>query len=145
MEKGLCPPVLLPSHKPLTTSCLSLTKPQPRHTSHLSNIPTGKAPISVDEVEDAADIMKRFCTGGMSLGAISREVRVGFLWGGCCDLHIFCCFFWLRCDPDCRLPFPVPGHASVACLHVYFIMQKRALTLLPCGRCSLALRTRRHD
>jgi len=37
----------------------------------------GKAPISVDEVEDAAEIMKRFCTGGMSLGAISREVRDG--------------------------------------------------------------------
>jgi glutamate synthase domain-containing protein 2 len=34
----------------------------------------GKAPISIDEVEDAAEIMKRFCTGGMSLGAISREV-----------------------------------------------------------------------
>eukprot|EP00882_Tetradesmus_deserticola_P001840 GHRQ01001973.1.p1 GENE.GHRQ01001973.1~~GHRQ01001973.1.p1 ORF type:complete len:1051 (+),score=503.61 GHRQ01001973.1:46-3198(+) len=33
-----------------------------------------RAPISVDEVEPAADIMKRFCTGGMSLGAISREV-----------------------------------------------------------------------
>lgn len=36
---------------------------------------TGLPPISVDEVEEAADIMKRFCTGGMSLGAISREVR----------------------------------------------------------------------
>lgn len=38
---------------------------------------TGKGPISIDEVEPAAEIMKRFCTGGMSLGAISREV------GGC--------------------------------------------------------------
>jgi glutamate synthase domain-containing protein 2 len=36
--------------------------------------PPGKSPISVDEVEEAAEIMKRFCTGGMSLGAISREV-----------------------------------------------------------------------
>jgi len=35
---------------------------------------TGKASISIDEVEPAAEIMKRFCTGGMSLGAISREV-----------------------------------------------------------------------
>lgn len=45
----------------------------------------GKAPISVDEVEDAAEIMKRFCTGGMSLGAISREVRDVTL------LHSYCC------------------------------------------------------
>lgn len=35
---------------------------------------TGRGPISIDEVEPAAEIMKRFCTGGMSLGAISREV-----------------------------------------------------------------------
>lgn len=31
------------------------------------------APVPVDQVESAADIMSRFCTGGMSLGAISRE------------------------------------------------------------------------
>ena len=36
---------------------------------------TGRTPISVDEVEPAADIMERFCTGGMSLGAISRETH----------------------------------------------------------------------
>ena len=35
----------------------------------------GKNPISIDEVEPAADIMARFCTGGMSLGAISRETH----------------------------------------------------------------------
>uniref|UniRef100_A0A7R9Z740 glutamate synthase (ferredoxin) n=1 Tax=Chlamydomonas euryale TaxID=1486919 RepID=A0A7R9Z740_9CHLO len=34
-----------------------------------------KSPISIDEVEPAADIMARFCTGGMSLGAISRETH----------------------------------------------------------------------
>jgi len=34
---------------------------------------SGKAPIPVDQVEPAAAIMSRFCTGGMSLGAISRE------------------------------------------------------------------------
>ncbi|CAD7701884.1 unnamed protein product [Ostreobium quekettii] len=34
-----------------------------------------KAPISVDEVEPASAIMARFCTGGMSLGAISRETH----------------------------------------------------------------------
>ncbi|KAK9827155.1 hypothetical protein WJX74_008527 [Apatococcus lobatus] len=32
-------------------------------------------PISIDEVEPAANIMERFCTGGMSLGAISRETH----------------------------------------------------------------------
>lgn len=33
------------------------------------------APVSVDDVESAASIMQRFCTGGMSLGAISRETH----------------------------------------------------------------------
>jgi glutamate synthase (ferredoxin) len=37
--------------------------------------PEGARPISVDEVEPAAAIMARFCTGGMSLGAISRETH----------------------------------------------------------------------
>lgn len=36
--------------------------------------PAGKS-IPIDEVESAADIMARFCTGGMSLGAISRETH----------------------------------------------------------------------
>jgi len=36
---------------------------------------TGKAPIPVEEVESGAKIMERFCTGGMSLGAISRETH----------------------------------------------------------------------
>ena len=31
--------------------------------------------ISLDQVESAANIMARFCTGGMSLGAISRETH----------------------------------------------------------------------
>jgi glutamate synthase (ferredoxin) len=39
-----------------------------------------RSPVPIEEVEPAADIMSRFCTGGMSLGAISREVRGG--WGG---------------------------------------------------------------
>jgi glutamate synthase (ferredoxin) len=40
----------------------------------LDLVPAG-APIPIDEVEPAADIMARFCTGGMSLGAISRETH----------------------------------------------------------------------
>ncbi|GLC45038.1 Ferredoxin-dependent glutamate synthase 1, chloroplastic/mitochondrial [Pleodorina starrii] len=34
-----------------------------------------RAPIPIDQVEPAAAIMERFCTGGMSLGAISRETH----------------------------------------------------------------------
>ncbi len=34
-----------------------------------------RAPISIDEVEPVEEIMKRFCTGGMSLGALSREAH----------------------------------------------------------------------
>mmetsp|Transcript_9319 Transcript_9319/g.16479 ORF Transcript_9319/g.16479 Transcript_9319/m.16479 type:complete len:1638 (+) Transcript_9319:28-4941(+) len=34
-----------------------------------------RAPIAVAEVESADKIMSRFCTGGMSLGAISRETH----------------------------------------------------------------------
>jgi glutamate synthase (ferredoxin) len=34
-----------------------------------------RQPIPVEEVEPAASIMSRFCTGGMSLGAISRETH----------------------------------------------------------------------
>ena len=36
-------------------------------------IVSDREPIDVDEVESVADICERFCTGGMSLGAISRE------------------------------------------------------------------------
>ena len=36
---------------------------------------TPQGAISIDEVESPADIMSRFCTGGMSLGAISRETH----------------------------------------------------------------------
>ena len=39
------------------------------------DIAPGGEPISIDEVEPAANIMERFCTGGMSLGAISRETH----------------------------------------------------------------------
>lgn len=34
-----------------------------------------RKPITIDQVEPAASIMERFCTGGMSLGAISRETH----------------------------------------------------------------------
>ena len=34
-----------------------------------------REPISIDEVEPASEIMRRFCTGAMSLGALSREAH----------------------------------------------------------------------
>jgi glutamate synthase (ferredoxin) len=41
----------------------------------LLDFASDRAPISVDEVESAADIFSRFATGGMSLGALSREAH----------------------------------------------------------------------
>eukprot|EP00281_Chroomonas_sp_CCMP1168_P021546 CAMPEP_0206230908 /NCGR_PEP_ID=MMETSP0047_2-20121206/10538_1 /ASSEMBLY_ACC=CAM_ASM_000192 /TAXON_ID=195065 /ORGANISM="Chroomonas mesostigmatica_cf, Strain CCMP1168" /LENGTH=2187 /DNA_ID=CAMNT_0053654419 /DNA_START=28 /DNA_END=6591 /DNA_ORIENTATION=+ len=41
----------------------------------LLDIKSNKEPISIDEVEPIEEIMKRFCTGGMSLGALSREAH----------------------------------------------------------------------
>jgi glutamate synthase domain-containing protein 2/glutamate synthase domain-containing protein 1/glutamate synthase domain-containing protein 3 len=35
----------------------------------------GREPIALDEVEPASEIVKRFCTGAMSLGSISREAH----------------------------------------------------------------------
>ena len=37
------------------------------------DVVSDRAPIPVDQVESVASIAERFCTGGMSLGAISRE------------------------------------------------------------------------
>jgi glutamate synthase (ferredoxin) len=34
-----------------------------------------RQPIALDQVESAEDIVKRFCTGGMSLGALSKEAH----------------------------------------------------------------------
>ncbi|AUB38564.1 glutamate synthase [Nostoc flagelliforme CCNUN1] len=34
-----------------------------------------RTPISIEEVESVTEIVKRFCTGGMSLGALSREAH----------------------------------------------------------------------
>ncbi|KAI4386564.1 hypothetical protein MLD38_004487 [Melastoma candidum] len=56
------------------------------YQQHLANRPVNvlrdllefqsdRAPIPVGKVESAASIVQRFCTGGMSLGAISRETH----------------------------------------------------------------------
>ncbi len=41
----------------------------------LLDFQSDRQPISIEEVESVADIVKRFCTGGMSLGALSREAH----------------------------------------------------------------------
>ncbi|MBP1663946.1 MAG: gltB [Bacteroidetes bacterium] len=42
-------------------------------------------PIDISEVEPVENIMKRFCTGAMSYGSISREAHgsIGTFWGDC--------------------------------------------------------------
>ncbi|XP_019437056.1 PREDICTED: ferredoxin-dependent glutamate synthase, chloroplastic [Lupinus angustifolius] len=56
------------------------------YQQHLANRPvnvlrdlvefkSGRSPIPVGKVEPASSIVQRFCTGGMSLGAISRETH----------------------------------------------------------------------
>ena len=41
----------------------------------LLDFDSDRKPINIDEVEPAEEIMKRFCTGAMSLGALSREAH----------------------------------------------------------------------
>lgn len=41
----------------------------------LLELKSGRAPIPIGKVESAVSIVQRFCTGGMSLGAISRETH----------------------------------------------------------------------
>ena len=53
---------------------------------------SGRAPINVAEVESVESIVSRFCTGGMSLGAISRETHetIAIAMNRCAHLSIFC-------------------------------------------------------
>lgn len=41
----------------------------------LLDFQSDRQPIPIEEVESVSDIVKRFCTGGMSLGALSREAH----------------------------------------------------------------------
>lgn len=41
----------------------------------LLDFQSDRQPIPLEEVESVSDIVKRFCTGGMSLGALSREAH----------------------------------------------------------------------
>nr|WDA99068.1 glutamate synthase [Gronococcus sybilensis] len=53
---------------------LLLNRP-PTALRDLLELSSDQSPISIDEVEPAIEITKRFCTGGMSLGALSRETH----------------------------------------------------------------------
>lgn len=66
--------------------CVPVPLPSPYPQQHFRDAPvttlrdclefkSDRKPIPIEEVEPAANIMKRFCTGGMSLGAISRETH----------------------------------------------------------------------
>nr|YP_010198941.1 glutamate synthase [Hydropuntia urvillei]UAD88390.1 glutamate synthase [Hydropuntia urvillei] len=48
---------------------------QPTNLRDLLNFVPNKKSIKLDEVESIESIVKRFCTGGMSLGALSRETH----------------------------------------------------------------------
>ena len=41
----------------------------------LLDLGSERSPIPIEEVESVSEIVKRFCTGGMSLGALSREAH----------------------------------------------------------------------
>ncbi|MDF5709668.1 MAG: glutamate synthase large subunit [Nostoc sp. S4] len=41
----------------------------------LLDFQSDRSPISIEEVESVSEIVQRFCTGGMSLGALSREAH----------------------------------------------------------------------
>ncbi|WP_204139764.1 glutamate synthase-related protein [Halomicronema sp. CCY15110] len=41
----------------------------------LLDLTSDRTPVPLDEVQSAASIMERFCTGGMSLGALSQEAH----------------------------------------------------------------------
>jgi len=47
----------------------------PLHLRDLLTISSSRQPISIDEVEPATSIISRFLTGGMSLGALSKEAH----------------------------------------------------------------------
>nr|Q06434.1 RecName: Full=Ferredoxin-dependent glutamate synthase; AltName: Full=Fd-GOGAT [Antithamnion sp.]CAA79809.1 ferredoxin [Antithamnion sp.] len=48
---------------------------RPTNLRDLLELKTDRQPISIDQVEDVNSVLMRFCTGGMSLGALSRETH----------------------------------------------------------------------
>nr|YP_009257488.1 ferredoxin-dependent glutamate synthase [Coeloseira compressa]ANH09571.1 ferredoxin-dependent glutamate synthase [Coeloseira compressa] len=52
-----------------------LTDRPPTNLRDLLTFTSNRASISIDKVEPISSILQRFCTGGMSLGALSRETH----------------------------------------------------------------------
>ncbi len=50
-------------------------KESPGSLRDMMGVSSDREPISIDEVESEEDIMRRFCTEGMSFGAISKEAH----------------------------------------------------------------------
>lgn len=54
---------------------LMLCLPVKQVLRDLLEFQSDREPISLEKVESVTEIVERFCTGGMSLGAISRETH----------------------------------------------------------------------
>ena len=54
---------------------LLLTDRPPTNLRDLLDFSSDRSPISLDDVDSIDSILERFCTGGMSLGALSRETH----------------------------------------------------------------------
>jgi len=54
---------------------VSLNNRKPANLRDLLTLSSNRKPIPLEEVESVQSLMKRFCTGGMSLGALSRETH----------------------------------------------------------------------
>lgn len=52
-----------------------LAERPPTALRDLLDFKSDRPSVSIDEVEPVAEVLKRFCTGGMSLGALSREAH----------------------------------------------------------------------
>lgn len=77
--------------------------------------PLEGGPVSLEEVEPAQAIMERFCTGGMSLGAISREthetIAIAMNRIGGMPLHRHCRYCEQRLQIPCKsLYMCMPGY-----------------------------------
>nr|QCI04553.1 glutamate synthase [Apoglossum ruscifolium] len=48
---------------------------EPTNLRDLLNFKSNRSPINISDVEPIENILERFCTGGMSLGALSRETH----------------------------------------------------------------------
>ena len=85
----------------------------------LELVPAGE-PVPLEEVQSAADIMERFCTGGMSLGAISREthetiaIAMNRIRGELAHSFVLCCLGCNTVTVTVTMAEPAPASLSGA-------------------------------